>query len=152
MDKNIAALLREDTYTINVRFINDKFPGDQTILGKDWVLSDKKYTYVCSIPDIKPEDLVVVYAVGIPRIVVVDSVSTEVDIAPNDTKEYGYVIAKLDFTHYLEEVKTNKEIVTTVSKAYKTNLRKGFATMLLAEMDQDSREKLLTVISKKQGE
>ena len=152
MDKNIAALLREDTYTINVHFINDRFPGDQTILGKDYALTEKTYTYISSIPNLQKDDLVAVYAVGIPKIVVVDSVSSEVDIRPNDTKEYSYVIAKIDFTSYLEDMKTNKEITTTVGKAYKSNLRKNFATMLLAEMDTESREKLLTVISKKQGE
>jgi hypothetical protein len=96
--------------------------------------------------DLKPDDVVVVYAVGIPKIAMVMIVDEEVDIQPNDKIAYKWVVAKVDFTSYLENMKKNSTIQRTVSKAYKKNTRKQFASLLLAELPEESRAELLTLI------
>lgn len=152
MEKNLPAFLREDARTVKVCFINDRFKDEEvdismTLLGKDFNLSPRAYTYVTNL-DLKRDDLVVVYAVGIPKVAVVMEVDEEVDIAPNDKTEYKWVVCKVDFTSYLENMKTNSTIQRTVSQAYKKNTRKQFASLLLAELPEDTRTELLSLISK----
>jgi len=149
MDQNLPAFLRTDAKTVKVSFINDKFKDDNdremTLLGADFTLSPRLYTYITDL-DLKPDDVVVVYAVGIPKIAMVMIVDEEVDIQPNDKIAYKWVVAKVDFTSYLENMKKNSTIQRTVSKAYKKNTRKQFASLLLAELPEESRAELLTLI------
>lgn len=147
MDKNIAAFLRTDTKTIKVKFINDRYKGekDMTLFGQDFELSPGSYTYITDL-DIVPDELVVVYAVGIPKVALVVAVDEEVDIQPNDNKEYGWVISKLDFAHYLDNISKNKQITDTCRNAYKQNARRQYRTVVLAELTEESRTKLLSVI------
>jgi hypothetical protein len=149
MDKNIAAFLRTDAKTVKVCFIQDRFKDEDdysvTLLGKDFNLSPKAYTYITNL-DLKRDDLVVVYAVGIPKIAVVMEIDEEIDISPNDKIEYKWIISKVDFTSYLENIKKNAQINKTCKEAYKKNSRKQFAALLLAEMPEESRTELLTLI------
>jgi hypothetical protein len=149
MEQNLPAFLRTDAKTIKVCFINDKFKDEDnremTLLGKDFSLSPRAYTYVTDLA-LKPDDLVVVYAVGIPKVAVVMEVDEEVDIQPNDKVAYKWVVSKVDFTAYLENMKKNSTIQRTVSQAYKKNTRKQFASLLLAELPEESRAELLTLI------
>ena len=150
MEKNLAALMRTDTKTIEVAFIQDKFKdelqNDVTLLGKDYTLSHNNYTYVSDIPDLKVADLVVVYAVGIPKIAVVQAIHDDLEIKPNDNSQYKWVVQKLDFTAYRENIKKNNVINSTVSKAYRKNTRKQFASILMAELGEEDRNNLLTLI------
>lgn len=152
-EKNIAALVREDTYTIKVRFFQefDNKPlahEHVTLLGEELRPSRTAYTYVSSIPDIKVNDYVVVYAQGVPKLVIVTEVSTSVEIELNDTKKYSWVVCKVDFGLYMQEMAKNMVIENTVSKAYKNNVRRQFKNMILANLDEASRTQLRSITEK----
>jgi hypothetical protein len=153
MEQNLPAFLRTDAKTVKVCFINDKFKDEDnremTLLGKDFSLSPRAYIYITDLV-LKVDDLVVVYAVGVPKVALVMEVDAEVDIQPNDKTAYKWVVCKVDFTAYLENLKKNSTIQRTVSQAYKKNTRKQFASLLLAELPEESRNELLTLIG--QGE
>lgn len=153
MDKNIAALLREDTKTVMVCFINDRYPGERdendggmTLLGQDFTYSAKAYRYVTDL-DLHKDDLVVVYAVGIPKVAVVMEVEDDVNISPNEKTEYKWVVSKVDMIAYLENMKKNKAVKDLVAKGYKRNLKRQFAQVLLEGMDENERLALNTVLT-----
>ena len=149
MDKNIAAFLRTDTKTIGARFIKDKFKDDSLELGEDSLqLSDRAYTYITDL-SLAVGDLVVVYAVGVPKVAMVARVDEELDIQPNDTIEYKWVISKVDVAHYLNNCKKNAELTRTIGKAYQKNVRNQFRDMLLTNVDADTKTALLSIMENK---
>jgi hypothetical protein len=79
----------------------------------------------------------------IGRVVKIDEI---VDIEPNDTIEYKWVIAKVDLSAYSSLMDRNKEIADAVRDAYKQNLRKSFSERILGELSEDSRNSLLRLI------
>lgn len=113
MDKNIAAFLREDAKTIGVRFFR-KFDESRnynrtTLLGDDFELSKQEYTYITDI-DVAVGDIVAVYAMNTPTMAIVTRVDQDVDIPPNSDTEYRWVIQKLDFSSYMDNLTKNKII------------------------------------------
>lgn len=155
MDKNIATFLREDTKTVGVRFIQNNFDKKNkgyrpmTIMGDDmYRLSDKVYTYVTDL-DLKEKDLVLVFAQGVPKIVVVDRVDEEISIQPNDDVEYKWIVCKIDLTQYNENLMKNAEIVRTVGQSYKKNVRRQFQAMMTEGLEEADRVKLLSIVGKK---
>lgn len=155
MDKNIATFLREDTKTVGVRFIQDNFDKSDkgyrpmTIMGDDmYRLSEKVYTYVTDL-DLKEKDLVLVFAQGVPKIVVVDRVDDEISIQPNDDVEYKWIVCKIDLTQYNENLMKNAEIVRTVGQSYKKNVRRQFQAMMTEGLEEADRIKLLSIVGKK---
>lgn len=129
MDKNIAALLRNDTYTVEVR------------LG-----SSKSYTYVSNI-FLEKDDLVVVeqldggYALG-----VVTSVDKDLLISPNSDREYAWVAHKVDLSAHKENKAANKTIEDTMADAHRQHLRRGFAASVLAALPDEQRQALAGVL------
>ena len=102
-EKNLAAFLRDDTFTVGIRYIQDNRNVNTnsipfTLLGADgsFDLSPKVYTYICDIPNTKEGDLVVVYAVGIPKTAIVVRVDETVLIQPNDPVEYKWVVSRIN--------------------------------------------------------
>lgn len=155
MDKNIATFLREDTKTVGVRFIQDTFDKNSqdyravTLLGSDdYRLSTKVYTYVTDL-ELKEKDLVVVFAQGVPKIVVVDRVDEEISIQPNDDVEYKWIVCKIDLTQYNENLMKNAEIVRTVGQSYKKNVRRQFQAMVTEGLEEADLIKLLSIVGKK---
>jgi hypothetical protein len=126
MDKNIAALLRTDTRTIEVLMY-----GDST-------RAPKAYTYVTDL-DIAVGDKVVVDANGDLRLVEVAVVHDGVNIEPNSNVQYKWIISKVDTTRYDANMAKNKEIEQMVGKNYQQNLRRGFAEQILNGMDAKGR-------------
>ena len=151
MDKNIAALLREDAKTIEVRFFNDNFNSSPTLLGVDTLvgLSAKTYTYVTTL-DLKKGDCVLVHAVNQMKVVYVDTVHATAEILPNSEISYRWVISKVDTSDYDTLMAENAKIETTVGNAYKKNIRKQFGQMLLAELGVEESEELKQLISRKE--
>lgn len=134
MDRNIAALLRADAFSLRVRFQNG------TTL----------YTYISSFP-CKPGDMVVVPVAGREeaphiRIAEVMEVDPEVVVEPNADIRYSWVIDVLDLERYNENIKRNAEIELTLANAYRSNLRKSFADQLLATVDDASRAALTKLL------
>lgn len=164
MDKNIAALVRNDTRTVHVRFIKPNF-ADQNgslELGKSPTfdnhrkyhgqkLSDQTYTYITDLP-LEKEDIVAVNAMGTISVAVVDSVDETVDIEPNSTIQYKWVMCKLDVTGFLANLEKNKQITDVVGEAYKARAKMQFRDLLLGNIDGDSQAKLLSLIGEKKAE
>lgn len=154
MDKNIAALMREDTKTVSVRFFQDcnqnEVMQDSNIneslgLGSNARLSPKLYTYVTNF-DLKIGDFCVVFVEGMLRCVVVETIDKDCAIEPNSSIQYKWIAAKVDMSAHIENFEKNKQITDLVANAYKKNVRAQFSQLLLASMDDDSKKALSSLI------
>ena len=147
-EKNLAAFLRDDTFTVGIRYIQDNrnpaFQQPLTLLGADTTfdLSNKVYTYICDIPNIKEGDLVVVYAVGIPKTAIVVRVDETVLIQPNDPVEYKWVVSRINMDDYLENLKKNNEVLQIVRNNYRKNVKASLREMIYNSMDEGGRKLL----------
>lgn len=152
MDKNIAAFMRQDTKTVHVKFMRDRRAGESegqtTLLGDNIELSPQTYTYITDL-ELAEGDFVVVHAVGVPKVARVESVDEGLELDPNDTIKYKWVVCKVDFSSYAQNIAKNNTITTMVAKAYKKNLRKQFSSLLLEGMDEVARQDLLSIIEEK---
>lgn len=159
MDKNIAALMRQDCKTVHVRFWKDRNDNSASYSGKNPVslslgtvpmdaFSDKRYTYITDL-DLKEGDWALVLVSGIPKVVTVVAVDEDCEIEPNDNVAYKWVFGKVDTTNYYENLKKNEEIEGIVSSAYKKSLRAQFSQLLLAGTDAETQLRLQDLITKK---
>ena len=126
MDKNIAALLRTDTRTVEV------------LLYTDSTRAPKAYTYVTDL-DLQVNDKVVVDANGEYKLAEIAAVHDGVNIEPNSNVQYKWIISKVDTAQYDANMAKNKEIEQMVGKNYQQNLRRGFAEQILNGMDAKGR-------------
>lgn len=159
MDKNIAALMRQDTRTVQCAFpalppdlaadaeIREAFASGHvasTLKAPD----TKPYTYVTDLL-LVPGDVVVVEANGSLKLVVVRTVDDDVKIEPNSDITYKWVLAKVDLSGYAATAKRNAEIEQVVSEAYRHNLRRSFASQILAGIDDANRDRVAALIGGK---
>jgi hypothetical protein len=140
LDKNIAALMREDAFTVGVQFRPRYFEGETGVKHP----SLKIYTYVCDFP-VALGDVAAVFAEDKLAFVNVVQIDSEVLIEPNSDIEYKWLICKVDFDHYTASQERNTAIRDAVAAAGRTNMRKGFANQVLAGMDDDARNALLAL-------
>jgi hypothetical protein len=153
MDKNIAALLREDAHTVHVSFdqVAEDFDDEDSQPTKAYTSNRPKspnaktYTYVTDLP-LVVGDTVVVEAQGKINLAFIRRVDEDVKIAPNSGTTYRWVIAKVDMTGYEANIERNKEIEQAVSDAYRNNLRRSFAQQILSGVDDSHRESLQRLI------
>ena len=132
MEKNIAALLRTDAYTVHVSF-NVQVGGGTT------------YCYVSNLP-LQVNDLVVVKTKTTLDVARVEAIDPTVSIAPNSGITYSWVVAKVDMTECAKNLTRNQEIEATVADAYRRNLQRSFAQQILLAVlpeDQERLQKLL---------
>lgn len=124
MDKNLVAFLDEQAYTIDVQF----------------AATGKLYKYVTNLPAIELGSFVLIPGFGVdpdPNLVPSPTISSSsikvaqvvgvhdgVKIEPNETIQYKWVIAKVDFTYFTDLCKRNYELQKLTEDAYKRNLRK----------------------------
>jgi hypothetical protein len=159
MDKNIAALLREDVKTVRVRFYSGNTLEDLLVdMPNKENFQDRRafedacakvramnkiklYTYVTDLP-VAPGDLVMVYARSLPCIVLVEVVDKTCAIEPNDPTRYQWVVQKIDLTYFNNLNTANAEIEAVVADAYKTNLRKSFAQQILSGLESSDATRL----------
>lgn len=134
MDKNLAALLRDDTRTIKVQFETN---GQQ-------------YTYVTEL-DLQVGDHVVVTAREQLKVVQVVQVDDELDIQPNGSIAYQWVVGKVDMTQHQARTERNRQITDAVAKTYRKQMRKAFAEQILADLPAESRTALLSSVSTVEG-
>ena len=135
MDRNLAAFLREDAYTIKVKFQKDS--QDQ--------YHDNEYTYVTNIPGLAYGDFVVVpyksknsNATRL-SVAIVHEVHNDVDIEPNADIQYSWVTSKIDMQASLKLAEENETIAKTLAKAYRSNARRSFAQSVLESADADTK-------------
>lgn len=135
MDKNLAAFLREDAYTIKVKFQKDS--QDQ--------YHDNEYTYVTNIHGIQFGDFVVVpyksknsNATRL-SVAIVCEVHNDVDIEPNADIQYSWVTSRIDMQASLKLAEENETIAKTLAKAYRSNARRSFAQSVLESADEATK-------------
>lgn len=171
MDKNIAALLRQDARTVHVVMNMDD--ALENHLDQDFVWPHgadanvieeakrkiranrspafairpgiKTYTYVTHL-DVRAGDTVIAEAAGQVKLVKVVRVDSEVKIEPNDTIEYGWLIGKVDMEAYISNRQRNEQIAAAVAGAMRNNLRRGFAQSVLAQIEGPQRDALQNLI------
>lgn len=163
MDKNIAALLREDTRTVHVSYdlflwnfnnteqaegqqktINQS-AGAKRMQGGFQELSTKLYTYVTHI-NVMPGDTVIVEANGRVCLAHVIQVDDEVNIEPNSDITFKWVIDKVDIAAFESNRARNREIERAVGDAYRNNLRRNFAQTIMAGVEDSQRAVLTQLI------
>lgn len=164
MDKNIAALLREDAKTVHVVFTPEvELDLDEDSTASDYIkarrsakdkvrfgtnLHVKTYTYVTDL-DLVRDDIIVVEAQGRMQVAAVHAVDNEVKIDPNSDIYYQWVVAKVDMSGFEANVARNREIQTVVAQAYTKNLRKSFANQILSGLaNEDEIAKVQALIGR----
>lgn len=148
MDKNIAALVREDIFTIGVRFPQNDSGSRAAFNYEGQIFSVKEYTYVCDIAGVKVGDTVVVLANGCLNLATVFTVHDGVDIEPNADRKYSWVVDKLDVERFEASMAVNKEIEETVGKAYQKNIKQQFRNVIMAGLDDASAARLTQLTQK----
>lgn len=155
MDKNVAALLRNDAKTVGVRFFlqkdqeayanfqRNKGLGLGTIPEDE--LSPKTYTYVTS-ENFEPGDLAMVFVSQIPRVVRVTEVHATCLIEPNSSIQYKWIAAKIDLGSHLLNMSKNAEIEDVIAKSYKRNLKSQFKALMLADVAPEDQQLLLAAL------
>lgn len=138
MDKNIAALIREDAKTVGVSFSS----------------GGKVYTYVTNL-DFALGDFVVVSVYRASeafentlQVVCIVEVHNELRIEPNSDIKYKWIMAKLDTSVALENEAKNAEIEALLQNAYVSNIRKQFRQQMLENVDVTTVERLSAVLNK----
>jgi len=134
MDKNIAALLREDARTVHVTYFSTRQDKGFNIDPAP----AKHYTYVTHFPLVK-NDKVVVMAGGQIMLAQVMHVDDEVKIDPNDSTRYAWVIAKVDMEAHEANMARNRAIEESVADAYRLSLRRSFAEQVLGNLSKTKR-------------
>lgn len=132
VDPNIAAIMREDTRTVDV-----KLNG-----------VSENLTYVTDL-NLELDDLVVLpnkagtgYNVG-----VVTGVHDDLQIPPNSEIVFKWVVSKLDLTAYKASMGRNATIEQAVSDAYQNNARRTVRAAVMAGMDDKAKRTLEAAIS-----
>lgn len=133
MDKNIAAILREDARTIEVRYTTGRMYGNKS---ED---ANATFIYVTDIADLKEGDLVVVPCQKHFSVAEVVEMHDDLRIQPNDEIEYRWVVQKVDAARYYKTLEQNRELQGVVGKAYQQNIRRSFAQSVLANLSDSDK-------------
>lgn len=155
-EKNIAALVREDTKTIGVRFYQGerdyKSANKSANQTDQWVdivdldtlvsgLSPKEYTYVTHL-DFKTGDLAIVKAAGELKVAYVSRVDEGCEIEPNLNVKFSWVVDRVNQDEYENQMNINKQLEDTVNKAYKQNVKNQFRSLVLGTIDSEAAAKI----------
>jgi hypothetical protein len=132
LDKNMAAFLSEGARTIQVVFENNDLA--------------KPYTYISDLP-LEKGDMVVVKTGDKISVGFVLRVDDDLKIEPDSDIKYHWIIAKVDTSYHEENEKKISEINELVKTAYRTNMKRSFAQQILSGLDEDSRERILSITS-----
>lgn len=119
MDRNIAALLREDTTTVEAQFYqshNNTYGG-------------KVYKYVTHL-DFQAGDLAVVLVNDEYKVVYISAVHKELEVEPNSSITYKWIVSKVDFTGYSDNLLRNRQIEDEISKGFRTSARAQYRAMV----------------------
>ncbi len=125
MDKNIAAILREDTKTIRVQFNNENGTAS------------RDYTYVTHL-DVHIGSFVIVPAGAndLWKIGEVVQVDDELNIEPNADIKYKWVVDVVNTRSAHENQQRNKEIENMLAQSYHRNARQAYAQQFLTGADE----------------
>lgn len=140
MDKNIAALLKEDTYTVAVTF-------DANDTGPDGAPSQRKntrpYTFVCDVPGLQIGDVVIVDTINGFKVGNIVKVDDDLRIEPNSEIKYRWVVQQVSIDDFLLKQAKLEELELLLTQSYQANLRRSFAQSVLANLPDDgARDKI----------
>lgn len=138
MERNIAALMREDTFTVRVALYQPSGVEPATLTGK-------LYTYIGWFPVAVGED-VVVFARNAPCVAKVAEVDDCVKLEPNDSTRYNWIVCKVETAGFNAQLERNELIERTVAEAYQRNLRRNFAQAVLGQMTDEDRQRVQAVL------
>jgi hypothetical protein len=148
MDKNIVALVREDTKTVNVKFFPEKYMKIEDVIPGAMLveLDDLRcYKYVTTL-DLQPGELCMVMVGMRPIIVEVQSVDETLEIEPNSTVQYKWIQARIDESYRQTLNEQNTELQRLLEDGYRKNARQQFRNVFLASMDSEMQTKLLGIV------
>jgi len=153
MDKNIVALVREDTKTVNVKFFPSKYTNYEDVIPNAMAISLEElkcYKYVTTL-DLVPGDLCMVQVGQRPEVVEVQSVDEALAIEPNSNVKYKWVLAKIDRSYMDTLLEQNKELEAILEEGYRKNTRRQFRDVFMASVDHETQGRLLALTTKKVG-
>ena len=134
MERNIAALMREDAKTVEVVFNS----------------GSKTYTYITSL-DINPGDHAIVDCGGDGfKVVQIVGVHEDVEIEPNSDTKFKWLVAKFDLEHYKLNEAKNEQIEKVMATGYRTNIRRQFAASVMACLSDEKKAELTAIVSGEQ--
>jgi hypothetical protein len=161
MDKNIVALVREDTTTVHVKFFPDSWEkgvrqftptkSNPEDLDLNRLLDSapvKTYVYVTNLK-LVPGDLAVVMVGYVPKVVEVQSVDEDINIEPNSEIQYKWIAAKVDLTAFDELTEQNRQLESVLRKEYQARTRRQFRDVFLAGASEDVVKQLTSITQKK---
>lgn len=123
MDKNIAAILREDTKTCSICF-----ELDSDTLGR-------AYTYITHL-DVSVGDIVVVPVASSGwKVGKVISIDDDLLIEPNGENKFKWIICKVDMDAYRANQERNREIEQMLAASYRVSARQAYAAQFLTNAD-----------------
>jgi hypothetical protein len=156
MDKNIVALVREDTKTVGIRFFSDcKMKNTSRGLVPDVddydrysrTVQGKEYTYVTT-KNLKLGDLCLVFVGERPAIVEVTRVDDTLTIEPNSAEECKWIACVFDTSEYDKLMQQNAEVAKILQEKYQQNVRAQFRQVFLAGADDNLLKLLDDVLGK----
>ena len=134
VERNIAALMREDAKTVEVAFNG----------------GSKSYTYITSL-DIKVGDHAVVDCGGDGfKVVQVLEVHDDVEVEPNSDTKFKWVVAKFDLEHHKSNEAKNEQIEKLMATGYRANIRRHFAANMMACLSDEKKAELTAIVSGEQ--
>lgn len=134
VERNIAALMREDAKTVEVVFNS----------------GSKTYTYITSL-DINPGDHAIVDCGGDGfKVVQIVGVHEDVEIEPNSDTKFKWLVAKFDLEHYKLNEAKNEQIEKVMATGYRTNIRRQFAASVMACLSDEKKAELTAIVSGEQ--
>lgn len=164
LQANVAALLRDNTKTVVVQFRrilrSDIAPPD-TLIAEDVpsfvpkrvnvtpsrsqkvavasVLEEepeqREYTFIDTM-DCKAGDVVLTDTKHGIQIGIVQEAHDCLDIQPGDTREYRYIVGKVDGTAFNNLMAENKQIEDLWRQSYQTNIRANLRSTLLGSLGE----------------
>lgn len=134
VERNIAALMREDAKTVEVTFNG----------------GSKTYTYITSL-DINPGDHAIVDCGSDGfKVVQIVGVHEDVEIEPNSDTKFKWLVAKFDLEHYKLNEAKNEQIEKVMATGYRTNIRRQFAASVMACLSDEKKAELTAIVSGEQ--
>lgn len=140
---NIAALMDDTAYTVSVIFCSNN----------DYSSSKKRYTYICNIPSVDVDSLVIVPVGNGPYPVMLTAQVVGLDkivaITTGAATKYKWVAAKVDTTEYNKLADRNRQLEERVALLYQRNLRKSFYRRLLADATEEAKASIQALLGSK---
>ena len=137
MDKNAVAFIRNDVISLHV-----VFPEPSGVSG-----FPRKYHYLTTDSSIDQDDWVIVEVRGVFKCARVSLAPRELQIEPNSSITYKFIVGKVDTSAYQTLLESNSKIEDMLKTSYRTTLREGFRQTLLAGLDAEKQASLSIILN-----